>query len=201
MEKNTLSHTEQKRLRREYRRTHPNGRVYPKLDERDRALIKEFCKRSGGKYRATISLERNSCIITSTLGTEELFIGSIQKIVYKDSFFLLEPFKLYINRNPKPGESGKFRIIPAGTLITVSENKQYFCIPIDDCEEPVYVERFIIAKSANTIQMFSLFLVNEKENIGPGEGQLKIDLVRILKNNKLDTSKQLVTNHEIQSVA
>ena len=171
--------TAENKQRREYRKTHPNGRVPGYLDENDRAIIKAYCKSEGPLFRGIVDLENNNAVIKIVIDNEYLFIGSIHKVVYKDTFVLLNDFKLYTNRNIQKGEKSAHIILPAGTEIVIcQDDKNKVMVPVG--EEYLQIDRWIFSTKANMRQLYSLFLTNEDERVGVGTNQTKIDLVRIV---------------------
>jgi hypothetical protein len=175
-QKTSEQKTAENKHRKEYRKTHPNGRVPAFLDESDRVIIKVYCKHHSQPLKATVDLENNNCAIMSAIGNDSILIGTIQKVVYKDTFVLLNEFKLYPDRNRQPGTKTVVVTLKAGTeLVVCGDDKNKLWVPINGIYE--LMPRWIFAKGADMKQMYSLFLTNAEDNVGAGEGQHKVDLV------------------------
>lgn len=168
-------------------KTSHTTRVPGVLDEHDRAIIKEFCKLNKSPLRAVVDLNKNSCMLYVKPGNEEIMLGRIQKIVYKDTFVLLNQFKYFPNRKNSDSvtttPTKKFIILQPGTeIFTDSENKNKFWIPVEN--EYVLIDRYIMVKSAVIRQKYELYLINPEENIGVEENQKNIELIKMLSNVK-----------------
>jgi hypothetical protein len=171
--------TASNKQRREYRKTHPNGRVPGYFNENDRSIIKAYCKAEGPLFRAIVDLENNNCTINIIIDDISFFIGNVQKVVYNDTFVLLNEFKLYINRNIQKGDKPLSVILPIGTEIIISQDdKNKVLVLVGD--NYILVDRWIFSTKANMRQLYSLFLTNPEERVGLEDNQTKIDLVRIV---------------------
>lgn len=178
-----------------------NGKIPAYLDETDRAVIKEFCKVKVNPFnlyplRSVIDLTHNDCTIYFEQNGKQFFVGKVKKEVFKKTYELLVPFKLYVNREPVPGEKPKSYIVPASTIVHTSEDFNSFYVPVP-AKEPefpgdidyVKIPRFVLSKIIRQVR--SLMLVNEPEGIGTDDGMQKIDLVQLTQtfNNALCISQ------------
>jgi len=178
------------RERSEYRKTHPNGRVLGFIDEHDRAIIKAYCKMND--LTAAVDLSKNSCTITSKVLDKNIFIGTVQKVVYKDTFILLSPFKFYTNRDRKPGEPKSSVVLKPGVEMFVDSNdKNKIWVPVG--ENYLLIPRFIVSTSTSIRQKIGLYIINIEDGIGIDERWLKtIDMVSVV-NKHLLVNKTICT--------
>lgn len=175
-----ISRTNRNRERRVYRKTHPNGRIRETLDEIDRDLIKSFCNLNAQPLRSIVDLERNQCLIFCYHEGQELLLGRIQKVVYKKTFEVMAPFKLFTIRDVKANQMPQRVIISPGTRIFLSEDFNYFWVPVPTKEEWVKVERWIVVKNTSVRQVRSLMIINEENGLGMKDGMVRIDLVELM---------------------
>lgn len=173
-------------------KTSDQTRVPGYLNENDRAIIKEFCKLNRHPLQAVVDLNKNLCTLYAVENGNKLEMGTIQKVVFKNTFVLLNTFNYYPNRNPLVGTKRKVIYLPPGTEITVCDyDKNKLWIPIED--EWVLIDRYIIMKSANVRQKFELYLSNPQEGIGIGEGQKRIELLKMINISKSSKFLNLCT--------
>ena len=180
MKTQTLSPSERNKARREYKRNHPNGKIPGTLDENDRFIIKTFCEVNRQPLRSVVDLSRNQCSIYCIHEGQETLLGKVEKIVYKKTFEVLQAFKLYTSRNIVPGKKPQSIIIKSGTKIFLSENFNYFWIPVPGEEGYIKIERWIVVKNTILRQVRSLMLINEENGIGMKENMTRIDLVELM---------------------
>jgi hypothetical protein len=174
--------------RREYRKENPNGRVPGKLDEHDRAVIKEYCRLVDTPINSTIDLSKNLCVLRSK--EKYFFIGTIQKVVFKDIFILLSQFKLFTSRDNKDKSKVQIKLLQPGTELFVdNEDPTYFNVEVDGSY--IKVPRFVFVKSALIRQKYGLFITNPDCNFGFAEGQRKVDIVQFV----TDYSKVKIHQH------
>lgn len=149
----------QKRARRAYKRTHPNGKIPDRLDENDRSVIKTFCEISSLPLRSVVDLTKNESYIYQKQDGHETLLGTVRKVVYKKTFEVLQPFKLYTTRDQDSRVKPESTTIEAGTRIFTSDDFCYFWIPVPTDQQWVKVERWVVVKNTTLRQIRSLFLM------------------------------------------
>lgn len=102
MKRDILLSAEHNKMRRGYKKLHPKGKISANQDENDRSIIKTFCEVNLQPLRSVVDLDRNQCAIFCNHEGQEILFGKVEKIVYKKTFELLQPFKLFTKRNLQP---------------------------------------------------------------------------------------------------
>lgn len=163
-----------------FNKRYSNGRISGTLDEEDRKLIKAFCSHNRYPLRSEVDLKRNKCLIYCEHQGQEVLLGTIEKVVYKKTFDILQPFRLYLNRQPGPDEKPAVIMVPEGTRVFLSEDLQHFWIPVPTEQEWVKAPRWVVVRNTSIRQVRSLMLINEQEGIGLKDNMQRIDLVELL---------------------